>query len=71
MVQASVEGTVIVAVMISRAMPQKIRLLRRAFSMVSVQLVIVQRTPARFVPLLVVNEQNGSEGLDDASQTEG
>jgi hypothetical protein len=40
------------------------------FPWVSVQLVIFQRTPPRFVPLLFVNEQQGGEGHNDARQAE-
>ena len=40
------------------------------FPSVSVQLVIVQRTPPRFVPLLVVDEQKGSEGQNHAHKAE-
>ena len=41
------------------------------FPWFSVQLVIVQRTPPRFVPYLVVNEQQGREGHNDTRQAEG
>ena len=68
--QASVEVTVIVAVMISRAIAKRMRLLRYAFSMGFRPVGIVQRTLPRFVPSPVMNEQQGGEGHNDARQAE-